>query len=1303
MASSTIIPVPANERDFEENCVPLFAGHLNDPNVKTVGSRGHAQQGLDLIGARDRDPNQPAGVQCKLRTKGDKLTPAQVREEVEKALKVEPKLTEYYIVTTAADDPAMDALAMTIRQEQSKLGRKIDIQIWGWETTQRHIRQYRKAMDAFDPGQSAATDALLEMGEETNRELKGHTAILLEIQASMGARPSDPARGSALEAHLDDQVDQYRDLINAGRSQTALELLVKLEARLDASASAAIRARVRANIGWCHIRLGEDVLGGRLLLEAYDINPADPKVIGNRVLGMVLTGDVAGAARFGREALTADPTNAHVAAFVYHAAVVDAELPDPEEFVPAALKGEVGVMVQRTSYHRARGETETWRRLAAETFKKHPGDDGAARYAAEALIDEALAAGAFDRNPTPSAKQERQLQKGAAILAPLWEKARKTESPGQDYLLTLGVNLANAYRALAREDEARIVVDQLLAISPDHPDAVATALFMALQADDVPTAVTLARRLPEGPTRSVHLLSALARQDDWAGVVAEATPERRLALDPGGRQAFDTLLFQARVNAKLESDLDAAADALVAAWPRSIATLVVVAGALRASPEKADALVETAKGLLGPETLYGERLMLARLLDFRRDYEGVIACLDGYVSTKRPSQWLTALAVAFVNAPPRPRTHRFFESLSREVIEDADYARLAGVAEANRGDLERAERHLRVAVGKDDTDLRAHLQLHSVLRRRRLDEVARTRLIAVDEARQVGSPADFMRLAHLLSQVGEFERALALGYDVARRNGRDESVAASYPPLVLTGGDLPAAVRLEGPAAEDFWFDLEGSGIEDIQGVIEASNADDAYGPDHPLAKAVIGKSVGDEVVLARELGPDRTYRVRGVAHKYLWLMRDIMRRHATAFPESNNLIALDVADGDVQPILDMVKQLGEPWRRVEQFYAANPIPLSIIATLSGKSVIEFADHLANSGARIRACTGDLPERALAMRQVRAAKGRGAVLDMLTVWVARQLGLLESLKAYFGRLVVPRSTIDTLLEIRAKREFHRGEDLMTIGYQGEQAVRDIQPPEATEAVLTLIDATITDIETHCEVLPNDGGDDLSLDADTISRLAEGDVLDPLHLVRREKLLFLSDDLHLRQWAREYGAVRGAWLQVAVWSLLQAGLIGEVDYALAIGQLGARRHGHLWLDVDALKAIRRIEDPHRRDANFEVVLAFIGGPDADMGSHVGVVADFMQEVERGNVEGANPGRAVDRLLTRLLANAPDWRSAFVLLVKALRGRTSLLDLSAARALGYLNDWIKGHFLVEAFIAGRSAPDPSPRRNRRRRGK
>jgi tetratricopeptide (TPR) repeat protein len=326
--SSTIITIPATDRDFEEKCVPLFAGILNDPNVKTFGARGMNQSGIDLIGRRDQDPGKPAGIQCKLKTKGHKLSAAEVRGDVRAALTITPALVELYVVTTASDDPALDRLALELSQEQRQLGRTINVQIWGWETLQQRIRADQKALNAFDPGHSPATDRLLQLGTETlalGTNAATQFAVLLAEVRSIKAIPPlpvDTARSAIFESHLDRQIDEYRDIAQTGKPKTALQLLGKLESQLPESVSAALRARVRANIGIALLKLGEEERAGRLLIEAYTLNPEDPKAIANHVLGQLLTGGIEAGLAFARDAITADPSNAGVAAFIFRGAAV---------------------------------------------------------------------------------------------------------------------------------------------------------------------------------------------------------------------------------------------------------------------------------------------------------------------------------------------------------------------------------------------------------------------------------------------------------------------------------------------------------------------------------------------------------------------------------------------------------------------------------------------------------------------------------------------------------------------------------------------------------------------------------------------------------------------------------------------------------------------------------------------------------------------------------------------------------------------------------------------------------------------
>ncbi|WP_316176009.1 hypothetical protein [Bradyrhizobium sp. SZCCHNRI1073] len=158
--SPTHIAIPKNHADFERKCVVLFKDELEDPTVKRLGRSGQKQYGIDLLGYRKADTKKLVGIQCKKKKPNSKLTATEVRSEVRKALKYSPHLTEYIIVTTAEDDTNLDQLATQLTKQQRERGRKVKIQVWGWDTLEDLIDRYPAAKRAFDPGASPAVEEL---------------------------------------------------------------------------------------------------------------------------------------------------------------------------------------------------------------------------------------------------------------------------------------------------------------------------------------------------------------------------------------------------------------------------------------------------------------------------------------------------------------------------------------------------------------------------------------------------------------------------------------------------------------------------------------------------------------------------------------------------------------------------------------------------------------------------------------------------------------------------------------------------------------------------------------------------------------------------------------------------------------------------------------------------------------------------------------------------------------------------------------------------------------------------------------
>lgn len=1308
MASSTIINIPTDDKVFESNCIPLFAGLLNDPNVKLFGTRGKKQFGLDLIGKRERDPSQPVGIQCKLITRGAKLAETTIRKEVSQAMDIKPPLTEFYIVTTATDEPAHDILAIELAQDQARLGRTVDIQVWGWDTLQEKIRNNPRALAAFDPDYSASTNRLLELGSETlsrqadiraqNNQILQHLEVVRE---TITIGPIDTVR-SVFNQHLDAQIDQYRDMLNAGKPRTALGLLQALDNTLDEESAVSIRARVKVNIAIARMKLGDEIDAAPLLDEAYAINPTDPRTRANRILSLAIRGDLAGAWTLAEEILAEDASNVGAAGLAFQVAAMDIVERDPMAIVSPDLLDDHNVRIHRINYLRQKGAPRSWWALAAETLERFPQEGNSIRMAGDALVDEALSGDVVERLGRVPDDRRIKLREGSELLQRHWDEVRHFEHAAEPDWCMVGYNLVTAYRALGDLEQAKRIADQVLATGTKDPDVTLTAAWVAIDLEEFAEAKRLLRSALFSDNAVLPLLVTLSNLHEWAEVIKEATNERREKLPIPARQLFDVLVFRARHAGKMGANLDEDAEQLLERWPLSVGAHIAVADIYRITrPEALGAMAEKTRSLITTATSYSDRVMFAQLSLLREAWEDIIGVLDGFVGVDRPSEPLAWLAHAFANAPTQARTSPFYHSLAPEVIALPLYARLAGAAEYNRGDLGAAERYLRPAISAVPSDLRAILLLSRTLIRANKENEARDLVAGIDDDAADGSPNDLMRLAYWHRRSGETMRALRLAYRVAATNRHDENVVSSYPSIIFMNEALPSPIGQAGPAQTGFWFDLEGlEGARDVTGIIDDEKlvGIDQFPLDHLLTAALIGKSVNEVIEIPATIGVSRRYRIRELKHKYIWLLHDIMATHAARFPAARSLFEMSMKDGDVQPILDVVRALQDKDDVVAAIYTSKPVPLAVIAACSNRSVLQLAEHLTRTGTNLRTCVGAADERTEARMFVRQARGKGVALDTLTVWQLHELGHLQAAKDYFGRLCIARSTMDEMIELRAKIESNRGREFMTMSFDGEQACRQVHSPEETEKRLEWVNAIIKDLQDLCDILPVDGSLDVRLDK-LLDNFGSKEIFDPINLARTADVIILSEDLNLRQYAASQGVKGGAWLQVVLNVFARDGQITRDQYLVGVGMLGAMRHGHLSLDAQTLLQMLALEDP-RAFALFNAAIQFIGGLNAHMPSHIAVSVDTMRGVWRLNLPSWQQSRAISRLLAQLVRSRPDdWKAVLHIIDAELAKYARAGDHLAQWARDYLADWIKGHFYDLAEIRSKERVIESVKPQRR----
>lgn len=1285
LLAATQIPKPADEQAFERASIVLWRALLGDPNIQRNGRRGQRQNGVDLFGVRDQDPAYVIGVQCKLKSDGHFLTADEVRDEVRKALTFRPDLREYFITTTAPDDVALQELARELALEQKNNGRRILIYVWGWNTLEERISEHADARKQFDPNYGAFSEQILERVEHvvvTQQQVQGMVEAGFSEMVARFARletinlaPGDATSGtSAVEAQLDAEIDEYRELANSGKPRTALSLLERLLDRVKPTASGRILFRIKANIGSCWLALGDDHRAATLLEEAYEHEPAEPKAVANKAFSLLLQGRWQEMLAFGKAAMEVDPSNEGVAGYLVQAARFDSTIGEPLDLVPPGLRNSCAVLVGRVDTLRHRELMPAWWEAARQAVAAYPEDRHARQFAADAELDEILRQETVQRTHRLSSGDRDRILKAITVLRGFWDAARTSEGIVRPEDAALCSNLIVAYQLLDTIPAALELARQGLAACPDDMELVKRAALAAIEADDDELVRDLLPRLPPGPDQTVLAFRYHAARGDWETVaeISRSPPEHipdveRTLVATAGRLAI--------LKIEQPSDREVTIKAIANEVADDARASIVVAdfASMEGFASIADAAFESALNALATDSHFSARLMVA-MHAVRRGDAGIVGdLLDGYVAEDHDHGALRTLARAFVNdGPIRARALRFFQRLAPEIRRLEFYVHAESLLHYNRGALKEAEACLRRAIALG-ADLTNYLTLFSTLRR--LDRRAEIRPLIeqLDHATLRGTPGQKMYFAQAMFAEGLQKTAIAYAYEVLQSARNDPDAALRYFGLMMLDpkGRQTPRPRVVGP---DAWVKLEGTQGESTQFLIVDGPDRPAEGllsASHPLAAAAMELKVGETFVIAAAFGDGTTWRVAEIKHKYVHALHDVMANFQTRFPDAKGLYTLKMKEGDVKPALEQIRKVAESNRKLADLYLLQHLPMTMVASRLGRDAIGFADFIRSLDHDILTCTGTAQERDAARAVISQRRVGGAVLDTYAAWTAATMDIFDILTAVFGKLVIPRSSIDELLGLRDRDEFPEFGRSMTIAWHDGQYIRQEHTREDIEARRSYIIAQVAKIERHCEIIPVVAPDAPSDLASTLTEAFGVDVFDPAYVAAQGYVL-LSEDVYFREMvgvALET-EIAGVWLQSAATFAYDQGLIDIERLADVTVKFAWRRHSHVAIDAAILSTVLQ-RDTSDNLADYRVTSGYIGTQNADLKSHLSVTVALLDSIWlQPRPPELREMKATGILLAQLLRFRQDDWPLILALIK---------DQASLSLRNYIDQWVVGHFL------------------------
>jgi hypothetical protein len=703
-------------------------------------------------------------------------------------------------------------------------------------------------------------------------------------------------------------------------------------------------------------------------------------------------------------------------------------------------------------------------------------------------------------------------------------------------------------------------------------------------------------------------LVELGRNDDALHTLSGVAENSEA--DPSVRAAARARSVEIRARQGLSSELLEEIVGFIATEPDVVAYRVVAASLYEDLGQHDKALVEAnaARELLDQHPTLDNQVSVANLLvDLDEPYDAaeIYARLaphpvDSELGRRLLRAFLAADSRAALRArldamPPSEKADQFYLGIEAALLE-----RVGKLSEA----IDLLSAYLRKRPQA------AGVRLNWIGLLERLDRTAELRaFLAENPGLPNATPIQQLQYAHVLKRNGLTAQAFRLGYETARRAKRDPSVHLAYVGLILSTQKFePFDVEL---VEIDQGFVFEAENGERRTFVVESEELLDdlnSIPPDHPIAKAAIGKRVGDTLEISEGPYTKTAGHIVSVRHKYLLLNDDLMLYFNQRFPDHRGLfrvpVGLEGSKPDFSALMHALEDLDSRQGSVSNQYAENRLPLPVTAKMLGEHPIRAWGKLSGRRAGIIVCDGNSEEIEAAAQILHDSAG--LMMEPITLNLIHELGVGDALVRIGLPLGVTGSTIESVEGLIEELAIHH-DGMKSLGTREDQLILTEIPAEAMARYLEGLKGLVNWVREHCEEVPAIAETDLPKDARRLGGAIDRSLMDTVIAARARGWTLLSDDLHFRRIAKLLG-VNGVWMQPTLDIALEKKALDDDAYDDAVIKLALMNHEFTRLKGRTLLRMAR-RAGWRHTVELERLFQKVGAPNVELRSAVIVVAQF----------------------------------------------------------------------------------------------
>jgi tetratricopeptide (TPR) repeat protein/transcription elongation GreA/GreB family factor len=390
------------------------------------------------------------------------------------------------------------------------------------------------------------------------------------------------------------------------------------------------------------------------------------------------------------------------------------------------------------------------------------------------------------------------------------------------------------------------------------------------------------------------------------------------------------------------------------------------------------------------------------------------------------------------------------------------------------------------------------------------------------------------QLAFIIVSVGEIERGLSLGYETRKKHINIAQAHLKYIGLLNEFRSITAYL------VETQKVDIDTAvKVKDERGQVQTyiilddkkiSDKDELLCSD-ALAKALLGKGIGDIITINRGIGDDQKFEIVAVLNKYVYAFQESIELLNTKFVDVEGFRVFNInktgnVKDDLKPLFEVVDDAAKFDSQIDEYYKKQLLTIGSYAQIRKQNPIKIWSHiLSNIDLGINCKSGIQNE--IQVAHLLLAKGNDIVIDLVSLLTLASLKKLNLLETIPNTKAVARSTVEIIDEFIRELNGLGSEGFFSIGKIKGEYVKHEVTKDQIEHDIDNKKALLDWIGANCKVLPcNEALTMNNNQKEQYNRTLGRTFIDSILIAKEHGSLLFADESNIRVIALNEFQVRG---------------------------------------------------------------------------------------------------------------------------------------------------------------------------------